>query len=170
MCLCVHVCVYVCCVCMLFLYKIQGINFFPSQTPGSITTFSVLIRRLCLNCWFPTHKSLHRAAFGSCWYIWHSLRLSKNIHCLKDDIYKKGVLNQIGNYMKSDLLFLKISWNPCKLHFISKNTLVMLSVKLILTYLSCLEFWERAFLSDLNLLYWAQYHRLDSVPVFMLSI
>lgn len=33
---------------------------------------------------------------------------------------KKNVLNQIGNYMKSDLVFLKISWNPCKLHFIPK--------------------------------------------------
>lgn len=27
------------------------------------------------------------------------------------------VLSPIGNYMKSDLFFLKISWNPCKLHF-----------------------------------------------------
>lgn len=74
------------------------------------------------------------------------------------------VLNQIGNCMKSDIFFLKISWNPCKLHFNLKehtcNVIYEVHFNIYMVFWSSVK----VLLSDLK------YHCLNSVPVVMLSL
>lgn len=150
-CVCAHVCL-----CVSF----------PCTKPKEfIFSFTELPKYYhFLSVYFPVLKLLvsytWKAGKSYLWQllIWLAFTGIKwKIRCLKDDILKMDVLNPIRNYMKSDLFFLKISWNPCKWHF-NLNTLVMLSIKLILTYI-----WYFRVLRKCSHLIWMYYTSWNTI-------
>ena len=149
-CVCVHVCVYV---CMLICVS------FPSTKPKEFTFSSTKPPKYhrFLSVDSPALKLLasytYKAEQSRLWQLAIQLAFTGvkgKIHCLKDDILKKDVLIQIGNYMKSDLFFLKISWNPAKLHFNLKehtgNVISEANFNIYMVFQSS----EKVPLSDLN--------------------